>query len=202
MKFTTLPFLSLIASASTALAAYPFQLNCTTPSAVFFRIDCYDNLHGRSLQLRKLSDGRQIVVIDAISPVLWAEVRNGIIYSQGRNDYNQRYDLGPVGHLINTTTTSTSSKQEFYFQNATKASKATKGFVLEFPTQDAVYSLYHRVPNDIVNGWIACKVADYWQLFYYTYFSEPSNTKGCTFLGIEVGVRSRLLHETDMSRRL
>ena len=170
-------------------SSYPFTLNSTTPSAVYITISSYDAFtNGRNIQLRQTGGkgSPQIAVIDATSPVLWAEQRNGIIYTQNKTDENIRYDLGPVSHLKTVSTIGQSTLQELYFQNATASNKATGGFILEFPTQDAIYSLYHASPLNAADGWVICNKTDYWQLFYYTYFDNGPTFPGCDFIGLQV----------------
>ena len=169
---------------------YPGALK-TTDSTFYLHVKSNNPLlDGRNVQLRSTGDkgAPQIVVVDATSPVLSMRLSNGVIHNENRTIFNQPYDLGPVAHLKNVSTTSTSSKQEFYFQNATSSNKGTKGFMLELLGQNAVYGLYHQTPVNIVNGFIICKEAkgSYYQLYYTTYFSDPDSLPGCEFIGVQV----------------
>ena len=168
---------------------YPGQLNTTAPDAFYVHVTSANPLiDGRNIQLRqtKGEGSPQIAVIDTASPVLQAKMSNGVIFSENRNLFNQLYDLGPVAHLKNVSTTNSSSLQEFYFQNATSTSKATGNFMLELIRSNAVYGLYHKVPLEVTNGFIICWKGEYWQLFYDTYLKNPPNYDGCEFVGVQV----------------
>jgi hypothetical protein len=191
--------LTLIRSVATQ-CSYPTELNSTDPTSFYINVFSFDNsfYNGRNLQLRNVN-GKQVVVVDATSPVLLTQLRDGIFYSQGYDISNTPYDLGPVSYLQNVTSTKSYSKQEFYFQNATKTHKATNGFQFEIPSESAVYQLYHQVGNDIVNGWIICQQKDYWQLFYYTYLSNPGPLGSCNFIALRVSRKYLLNNVSDCS---
>jgi hypothetical protein len=146
--------------------------------------------NGRNIQLRGVDDPKaaQIAVVDATSPVLLAQLRGGIMYTQNRTENNILYDLGPASGLKNVSTTPTQSLQEFFFVNATDASPATGDFELVNVSQDAQYNLYHEIHIDrVVNGFAACQKEGYWQLFYYTYSgSQPIFGSDCEYVGVQV----------------
>ncbi|MCJ1328198.1 hypothetical protein MMC10_004874 [Thelotrema lepadinum] len=176
------------AAPTTTSFSYPYELNTTAPDAFYLHIASANPLiDGRNVQLRQ-TNGKgspQIVVVDATSPVLQAKMENGVIYSENRTLENQLYDLGPVSHLKNVSTTISSSLQEFYFQNATSTTKATGNFMLELIGSNAVYGLYHKVPLEVVNGFIICQKGDYWQLYYNTYLQTPPNYDACEYVGVQ-----------------
>lgn len=168
---------------------YPGSLNTTTPSGFEIRVYSTANplLNNRNIQLLE-SDGKQLAVIDPWSPVLLLEMRDGVLYSENRTDDGILYDLGPVAHLQNLTTTKTSSLQEFYFANQTASTPATTDFELINVSNDAEYNLYHHINRDfVVNGFCACRRSGYYQLLYYTYVGEiPNFGPECEYVAVQV----------------
>jgi len=101
-------------------------------------------------------------------------------------------NLGPVGGLRNLTTNADGSdRQVFIFRNNTAdAGKSFKDSVKKWNLVgfgEGEYGLYSKtVTTGFANGFMACRVKDYWQLFYYEYESEPGNFPNCEFVGLQV----------------
>ena len=176
---------------SSALSSYPESLNTTSKYTAYhlyvISSDPYTN--GQNIQLYDAGNGTQIAVVDQGSPVLQARFSNGVLHSEGYTTSNTIYNLGPVAHLRNQTSTNSSSLQELYFSNTTKPDA---GWSLEDPSSDAVYRLFHQEPLGVVNGFLICDTGTYFQVYYNTYLTSPPDYYGCEFVGIGVSSQELL----------
>ncbi|KAK6511742.1 hypothetical protein TWF481_000648 [Arthrobotrys musiformis] len=159
-------------------------------------------IDGRNVVLRPddKAPGIQRAVIDGNlnSPTLAIQMRKGVLYSVGRDFSNNLFDLGPVGGFRNLTynAVTLTGNAELIFQNLTRKVKpdfrrSYKLFELVGGGDVAEYGLYSKVPNLVVNGFIACKRRDskgsYWQMIYtVSGGSSTQDPKGCEYIGLNV----------------
>jgi len=195
-------------------ANYPVRINDTSFGSTVFSLQVRANnpaYDGHSVQLRNSTTGVQTVVVDNASPVLKAQLLNGIIYSEGRTLENANYHLGPTGRLVNTTSLGNAQRQRFTFESVNGYANATQngtyaygrrggevnsrnGFYLESLSDDGTYGLYHNVPTETSNGFLICPVGSYHQLFYYTYHSTPGNLSNCESIGLQTTIAPVILN--------
>jgi len=180
---------------------YPIQLNDTSFDTVAFYLHVKANnpaYDGHNVQLRTLSSGVQSVVVDKASPVLAAQLREGVIYSEGRSLTNAIYDLGPTAVLTNTTGIGNLQRQRFDFSNTTAPAygagevNVRNAWYLESLGDDGTYGLYHNVPIGIVNGFLICPVGSgsnkYYQLYYNEYQTSPGDLGKCGSIGLQTTI--------------
>ncbi|KAL7941111.1 hypothetical protein V8C42DRAFT_335793 [Trichoderma barbatum] len=187
---------ALIAAAlglSTCVLAAPPSINITTESYTFHIVT--DTSEDTSFQLRLRPNQYDVIFgypagtfnyvgIDAADPVLIANLRDGILYSQGRSADGSLQDLGPTGYINLKEIVDTSSSYLFSFVNATIYPPALDaGWVLS-PKNDT-YELLYTEPEGVSFGWRLC-IADFdldygpWSyLEYFTYTGTPTYDHYC-----------------------
>ncbi|KAI0391011.1 hypothetical protein F5Y17DRAFT_461205 [Xylariaceae sp. FL0594] len=178
---------------------YPADLRTTTShnGLVYTVISNNPATDNRALQLRANPNlpGGFYVGIDAASPVLLGNFREGGWYAQARDQFNQLYDLGPTGYLNQRDEVGTTHRYTVGFANATTWPGAVeKQWLLTAPSQDGTYGLYHDEPNEIAHGFILCAAdhsleqGPWYQLYYNTYEDQAHEFPGCEFIGVRTSV--------------
>ncbi|OPB36177.1 hypothetical protein A0O28_0109530 [Trichoderma guizhouense] len=192
---------ALIAAAfgllSTIASAAPLSINTTTESYTFHVLTGTNKDSNFQLRLRDNqydpAFGYPVgtfhyVGVDANDTVLVANLRDGLLYSQGQNADGSFYDLGPTGYINLQQTVGTSSSYLFSFVNATIYPPALDaGWLLSPIDSDAgdTYELLYTEPEGVVNGWRWC-LADFdldygaWSYVeYFTYTGTPTYDSYC-----------------------
>ncbi|EHK23040.1 uncharacterized protein TRIVIDRAFT_222299 [Trichoderma virens Gv29-8] len=190
--------LALIAAAlglSTCAFAAPLSINTTTESYSFHVVTATSNSSNFQLRLRPNqydvdfgypAGTFHYVGIDAADAVLVANLRDGVLYSQGRDADGSLYDLGPTGYINLKESVGTSSSYLFSFVNATIYPPALDaGWLLSPSDGGATYELLYTEAEGVVNGWRWC-IADFdldygpWSyLEYFTYTDTPTFDSYC-----------------------
>ena len=186
---------STSAVSSTCPFNYPSTLNTTTShnGLVFTIISNNPLTNNRAVQLRPnpFFEGGYFTAIDNSSPVLLGNLRNGGLYSQARNIFNQIYDLGPTGYLNLRREVDGTSQWSVGFANATLWPGAVEQeWSLNAPTADGTYSLFHEEPLEVAHGFLLCDAeidlnnGPWFQLFYQSYTGNPTDFGGCESVGV------------------
>ncbi|KAK4062011.1 uncharacterized protein Triagg1_10174 [Trichoderma aggressivum f. europaeum] len=198
---------ALIAAAfglSTIAFAAPLSVNTTTESYTFHVVMGTNNDSNFQLRLRENQyDVEQgfpagsfhYVGVDAADAVLAAKLKDGVLYSQGRNADGSFYDLGPTGFINLKESVGTSSSYLFSFANATIYPPAVDaGWLLNSPDGGDTYELFYTEPEEVINGWRLC-IADFdldygaWSYVeYFTYTGTPSYDSNCVPAAIKATV--------------
>ncbi|KAL6796331.1 hypothetical protein GGI42DRAFT_331350 [Trichoderma sp. SZMC 28013] len=189
---------ALIAAAfglSTMAFAAPLAINTTTESYTFHVVTGTNTDSNFQLRLRENqydvalgypAGSFHYVGVDAADTVLTATLKDGVLYSQGRNADGSFYDLGPTGFINLKETVDTSSSYLFSFVNATIYPPAIDpGWLLSSSDGGDTYELLYTEPEGVVNGWRWC-IADFdldygaWSYVeYFTYTGTPSFDSDC-----------------------
>ena len=193
-------FSTLTSAASSACPFnYPSTLNTTTShnGLVFTIISNNPITINRAVQLRPniFFEGGYFTAIDNSSPVLLGNLKNGGLYSQSRNLFNQLFDLGPTGYLNLRREVEGTSQWTVGFANATLWPGAIEEqWSVDAPTNDGTYSLFHDEPLEVAHGFLLCEAeidlsnGPWFQLFYQTYTESPTNFEGCESVGVRTSV--------------
>jgi len=211
MYHSSLAFLALALATLTSAASsacpfnYPSTLNTTTShnGLVFTIISNNPVTNNRAVQLRPniFFEGGYFTAIDDSSPVLLGNLKNGGLYSQARNIFNQLNDLGPTGYLNLRTEVDGTSQWSVGFANATLwPGSVEEQWKLDAPTSDGTYSLFHEEPLEVANGFLLCEAdidlsnGPWFQLFYQTYKTSPTEFKGCESVGVRTSVGASIFN--------
>ncbi|KAI0007518.1 hypothetical protein F4779DRAFT_591483 [Xylariaceae sp. FL0662B] len=201
---TTLALASGVLSASSPCPFnYPATLNNTESSSglVFTVISNNATINNRAVQLRPnpFLEGGFFGGIDASSPVLLSNFREGGFYSQARDEFNRLYDLGPTGYLNQRDVTDGTTRYSFAFANATQwPGEVEKEWYLSGGSSTGSYYLYHNEPLDIVHGFLLCDSeidldhGPWSQLFYQTYSQIPHEFPNCESVGVRTTVAATI----------
>ncbi|KAI1815658.1 hypothetical protein GGS20DRAFT_315124 [Poronia punctata] len=154
----------------------------------------------RALQLRANPNfpGSYFVGIDASSPVLVSNLRDGALASYGRNEFNQLFPLGPTAYLNQRDEFGNAHRYTVGFANGTDwPGQVEAEWSLSGGAFDGSYYLYHDEPIGVAHGFLLC-VADHdvegpggngwFQLYYNTYLDEPYDYENCEYVGVETTV--------------
>ncbi|KAL7928432.1 hypothetical protein V8C35DRAFT_318269 [Trichoderma chlorosporum] len=191
--------LSLIAAALglfTCALATPISLKTSTERYTF-RVFTGNNKHSNfQFRLRPNQYDTELgypagsffyVGIDATDPVLVANLRDGVLYSQGRNTDGSFYDLGPTGFINLQQTVNTSSSYLFSFANATIYPPALDaGWLLTSTDAGHTYELGYTKQEGAINGWRWC-IPDFdldegpWSYVeFFNYTGTPTFDSDCS----------------------
>ncbi|PNP51261.1 hypothetical protein THARTR1_08165 [Trichoderma harzianum] len=191
---------ALIAAAfglSTFAFAAPLSINTTTESYTFHVVTGTNRDSNFQLRLREneyvVEAGFppgwfNYVGVDATDKVLVASLKDGVLYSQGRNADGSFYDLGPTGYIHLDETEGTSSSYIFSFANTTIYPPAVDpGWLLSSSDGGDTYELIYKEPEGVVGGWRWClPVLDFdldygaWSYVeYFTYTGTPTFDSDC-----------------------
>ncbi|KAI3323987.1 hypothetical protein HD806DRAFT_496143 [Xylariaceae sp. AK1471] len=190
---------------------YPVELNTTEShnGLVFTVASTNPVTNNRAIQLRVNPNlkGGFFAGLDASSPVLLANFQDAGFKSQARGLTNQLYDLGPTGYLNQRDEVNGTHRYTVGFANATEwPGEVEREWYLDGGSSDGTYGLYHQEPLNIVHGFILCTADNdlgpgpWYQLYYYTYSSEPVNFPKCEFVGIRTTVAATIYNgECDIA---
>ncbi|KAI0479512.1 hypothetical protein GGR56DRAFT_384911 [Xylariaceae sp. FL0804] len=199
---TTIGLFGALAAATSSVCPYnyPIQLNATdSKNGLVFTVASTNPItNNRAIQLRP-SDAQHpgstssLAGIDATSPVLLANLVDGGLYSEARNEDNQLYALGPTGRLDLRDETDSTARYGLAFANATGTTTgADTAWQLTAIGSDGTYALYHSVPVGVVNGFVLCSSAEAdaaaYELFYYEYEGTAADLPGCEFISLRTTV--------------
>ncbi|RYP75198.1 hypothetical protein DL771_002523 [Monosporascus sp. 5C6A] len=190
---------NVLAASSLCPFNYPSELNNTeSGNGLVFTIASNNPvINNRAVQLRPnpFFEGGFFCGIDAQSPVLLANFREGGFYSQARNQINQLYDLGPTGYLNQRDGNNGTTRFSFAFANATQwPGEVDKAWMLTAGSSTGTYSLFHDVDEGLVNGFLICEAeidlenGPWYQLFYTTSSDSPGDFPGCESVGLSTTV--------------
>lgn len=200
--------LASIAAAATSTCPfnYPVVVNTTTSrnGLVLTVISNTAATNNRAVQLRPnpFLEGGFFAGVDnsPASGVLLANLREGGIYSQARNQVNQLYDLGPTGYLNQRDVSGNTTRWTFAFADPTVwPGEVERAWQLSAPTSDGTYGLYHEEGVGITNGFILCQSdvdtahGPWWQLYYVTSSGQSTEEfAGCEYVGLRTTVAARI----------
>ena len=146
-------------------------------------------------------EGGYFTAIDDSSPVLLGNLKNGGLYSQARNIFNQLFDLGPTGYLNLRREVDDTSQWSVGFANATLWPGAVEQeWNLSAPTNDGTYSLFHEEPLGVTHGFLLCNAdidlsnGPWFQLFYQTSAGSTTDFEGCESVGVRTSVGASIFN--------
>ncbi|KAI1110978.1 hypothetical protein F5Y14DRAFT_427053 [Nemania sp. NC0429] len=209
MKSLTSPSLALLAAGTVFAQSspcpfnYPATLNATQShnGLIFTIISGSPVTNNRAIQLRPnpYLEGGFFAGLDATSPVLLSNLADAAVKSQGRDMYNQLYDLGPTAYLNLRDEINGTRRYTVGVVNATTwPGEVDRQWYLIGGAPDGTYGLYHDVPIGVVNGFLLC-VADHdlepgpwYQLFYDMYDYTPTDFPECEYVGVRATVSATI----------
>ncbi|KAH8591008.1 hypothetical protein B0O99DRAFT_691063 [Bisporella sp. PMI_857] len=211
MIFTSLlASLALASSASAqngASAACPFNyppsLNTTSSrNGLVFTIASGNPItNNRAIQLRPnpFFPGAFFGGLDASSSVLLGNFKDGGLYSQARDEFNQLYDLGPTGYLNLRREVGGTSQYSFGFADPSAwPGQVEAAWSAEGGSSDGTYGLYHEEPELIAHGFLLCEAdidldhGPWYQLFYQTYSDVANDFPGCESVGVRTTIAASI----------
>lgn len=185
--------LAVLPSINTTTEGHTFHVVTSTTEASSFQLRLRPNQYDSSFGYPPGSF--HYVGIDAADTVLVASLKDGVLYSKGRNADGSLYDLGPTGYINLQEAVGTSSSYLFSFANATIYPPALdSGWVLSSRDGGETHELLHTEPDGVIYGWRLC-IADFdldygpWSyLEYFTYTGTPTFDSYCEPVAIQASI--------------